>query len=78
MSEILKSLTTGSERPLGRVESVWAAPKGRVVTRRHGLRLASPLEARQVLHVDRLKMKSMNHGKRGGILQRGVGRVADP
>ena len=52
------SLTAGSEGPLGRVKSVGAAPEGGVVARRHGLRLASPLEARQVLHGDRLKIQS--------------------
>ena len=57
LSDILKSLTAGSERPLGRVESVWAATEGRVVARRHGLRLAPPLESRQILHCDRLNMK---------------------
>ena len=51
-------LTAGSEGPLGRVKSVRAAPEGGVIARRHGLRLASPLEARQVLHGDRLEIQS--------------------
>ena len=34
----MNSLTAGSEWSLGRVKSVWAAPEGRVVARRQGLR----------------------------------------
>ena len=57
------SLTACSEGPLGRVKSVGTAPEGGVVARRHGLRLAPPLEARQVLHRDRLKIQGSESKK---------------